>query len=432
MLLAAAYVAARVVVFLPAGTRTFRDTGGYESVADASVVSFWFVSGVFPPVVPFVLKVFGTGDAAFTFQLILSIGCWLALAASVVASLRHPVLRVAGFAAVLVFSLHRDVVQWDLLLLSESVAVSLTVAAVAAWLHAARRMTPRRVALAVVVTGAWVFARDPHAYVVLLVALGLAASALVWRGGELRLRLLAAAGLGAIALLSFVLASVNYVRWQYPVQNVMVVRIAADADDLRYFQDAGMPTDERFLRLAREYRASGDDPFLHPRDVERHPERPPGPFAAQRWLMDEGRRVYLRFLLTHPGYVARALGDLDHSLLDPDVDRYAPDPPPADVPVLPSVVQPPGIAGPLVLVVLALGAAGLAASRRLARREWAVPLAMMALPLPFALLIWHGEVLELDRHGLIGALSLRLGAVLLLLLAVDGLLSARAVKMRGE
>ena len=229
------------------------------------------------------------------------------------------------------------------------------------------------------------------------------------------------------------LASVNYVRWQYPVQNVMVVRIAADPDDLRYFQDAGMPTDERFLRLARDYRASGDDPFLHPRDVERHPERPPGPFEAQRWLMDEGRRVYLRFLLTHPGYVARALGDLDRSLLDPDLDRYAPDPPPSEVPVLPSVVQPPGIVGPARARRARPGRRrGSRPARRRARREWAVPLTMMVLPLPFALLIWHGEVLELDRHGLIGALSLRLGAVLLLLLAIDGLLSPRPVKIRGE
>jgi hypothetical protein len=68
--------------------------------------------------------------------------------------------------------------------------------------------------------------------------------------------------------------------------------------------------------------------------------------------------------------------------------------------------------------VLAL-AALLLALTRVPRRIWLVPIGLIAITLPHALVVWHGDALEPERHGVPAAVLARLGVVLLILFALD-------------
>jgi hypothetical protein len=162
-----------------------------------------------------------------------------------------------------------------------------------------------------------------------------------------------------------------------------------------------------------------------------NPELRPRYHPFQFWLVEKGRRTYTTYLLTHPGYVAKAFDDFDHVLLDPEVGRYRSDDSPAEIGLLPDVAYPPGPVLPGVLLVLALGLAVLASRGARPPPSWAVPAFMIVSSIPFALVAWHGEVLEIDRKGLIASVFLRLGALLLALMALDRLGARRSRARRA-
>jgi hypothetical protein len=56
---------------------------------------------------------------------------------------------------------------------------------------------------------------------------------------------------------------------------------------------------------------------------------------------------------------------------------------------------------------------------------------MLALAVPFAIFVYHGGALEPARHAVIPSTILRLGALMLILLAVDRLLDRRPARIRA-
>jgi hypothetical protein len=426
---AAVYCAVRVLGFLEVDPRVFPDTGVYDKVAAAPLLSESFLAGGRPPTVPLAYKLLGGESARVAAQLLLSIACWTGLAAAVATSLRDPLLRVAGFAAVLAFSLSHEIVLWDADLLSESVAISLTAALIAAWLLVIRRPAGWSVALMVVTSAAWALSRDPHAYLLVAVALALAATLLVARDGA-RLRITAVVALLAIAAASLVSASTGYPRWLLPVQNLVTLRISDDPEGLRHFERAGMPVSARFTELSEQHRETGVRPFEHPGELYygRVPEERFMPF--QLWLADHGRGTYAHYLLTHPGAVAAGIGPSLDALLDPGVERYGASVGPAELPVVSALAY---AGGPWLMaawLLIAVALAAVAAIRAGPRREWAVPLFLIAASAPFALFVYHAGAQELDRHELIPSILLRLGALLLALMAVDALARRRRLAAR--
>src|SRR4051812_44306790 len=176
ILLATGFVLFRVIGFIDAEPRTYPDTGTYEHVALAPILSADFLAGWRAPTLPLLYKLVTGDQARIWAQLAISIVCWLALAAAVAATIRERRLRPLAFGAVLVFALAPEIVQWDAALLSESVSLSLTAALTAAWLWILRRPSPWAYGTMFALAAAWALARDPHAYVVLGLALVLAVS----------------------------------------------------------------------------------------------------------------------------------------------------------------------------------------------------------------------------------------------------------------
>ncbi|QXC62660.1 hypothetical protein KSP35_07655 [Aquihabitans sp. G128] len=342
---------------------------------------------------------------------------WTVLALAAAAWFRVPSVRVVVAAALVALGCTTSVTNWDGAKLSESLALSLTVLVVAAWLNLLRRPTPVTGGLLLLATLPWLFVRQslmPTAWMV--AGLAVLGAVVAWRrrgaGG-----VFAGVAVGLVLLAG--LASLSYGRNQEVVrENLTVIvanRVAPDADRLAWFRAHGMPTP---ASGALDYTALKGDP------------------AFVRWVGGAGRGTYVRYLLTHPWYTAtEPLEDLlatrpsygdevapQSAMLAP-TDAYGSSRP-VEPELLAQLLFEPGGTG---TVVAALGAtlAWAVARRRRRAQAWVVPLGLVGLSLASLLVGWHGATPELGRLAIVGAVGLRIGLVLQLGLLVEGELLAR-------
>ncbi|MBF6612631.1 MAG: hypothetical protein IVW55_05825 [Chloroflexi bacterium] len=76
----------------------------------------------------------------------------------------------------------------------------------------------------------------------------------------------------------------------------------------------------------------------------------------------------------------------------------------------------------LVWLIVALSAVCLAILKRLWSVVWVIPVGLLLLAYPIAVIIWNGDAMEIGRHSLQVGIQLRLGLWLLLIFAADALL----------
>jgi hypothetical protein len=370
------------------------DTPTYEQVSAMSVLSVDFWAGPRPFSVPLLWKIVSDDHARIVAHLVLSIAAWLALAASVAASIREPIVRRVAFSVVLLFSATTEVILWDPLLLSESVSLSLAALLVAAGIWVVVNPNWWTVAGFLAVSLIWAFVRDSHAYVILFIAAAVLVTIAYRPRREYKVAL--ATGSLVIALLS--IASANEgVRWYQPMRDILLNRVAADPSMEEYFE----------TRL--------------------------GPM----WRDADARRVYARYLLTHPGYTLGdpyfgsqttpfSSPDSASALFDPDLRIYNDNAADRGLP-LPRIVDDAafvhGVRSVLGVVLGVLIAAGAVAVRYGPRPVWAVPIVVLFSTVPHGLVAYHLSGLEVDRHALESAILLRVGALILALFAADALVA---------
>lgn len=407
------FALARITLMTQGVPKVFNDTATYDGTYTGARIecdfSFW--TGIRPFVIPLVHTAFQRNhDGIALFQSILGALSWAMLAVTVAASLRRPALRGLALMALLALGLSRPMTVWDQAMLSESVAYSLQILLVASAFWLCRRWTLPRAAMVLFLAFLWAFVRDSHLYYLLLVALSLAPFAL-WHAYRRRLIALCA----ALLLIVFVgnhLASVS-LRWVGNFYNVLTVRALTNPDHLAYLETRGLPVTGDLTELAGK---------LHTAAMHHAPE-----FALLReWTHAQGKSVYTRLLLTHPHYLLHApLQELDTLLGYQKVHqkRFAPDEIPGLLPVALEEFLYPQRFG-LAVVLLALvwaGAAGMAIARgELPRAAW-LPVGLVLLSFPHAVLTWHGDAMETGRHALMPAFQLRLGLLLGLLMTADAL-----------
>lgn len=370
------------------------DTPTYEQVSSASILSTDFWAGARPFTVPTLWKLFGDDHLRIVAHLALSIVAWLALAAAVATAIQSKLVRRLGFSLVLLFGVTTEIILWDPLLLSESVSLSLAALLVAAWIWFVR--VPERPSVAAVLgaTLLWAFVRDSHAYVILFVAVALLVSLALRARTSHKAAL--AAGCVVIALLSMASANEGF-RWYQPMRDILLNRVAADRGMEDYFE----------ARL--------------------------GP----NWREADARRVYARYLVSHPAYTFGdpffgsqttpfSSTDSASALLDPDLRIYNDNAADRAVP-LPGVIDDAAFVHGkgrvlALLVFIAVVAAGVALRFR-ASPVWVVPIVLLASTIPHGLVAYHLSGLEVDRHALEAAVLLRIGALILALFALDALLT---------
>src|SRR5581483_2089756 len=180
-----------------------------------------WLAGWRPFSVPLLYRILPNSDSARTAgQLAVSVVCWLVLAAVVALCLRRS--SFAAFCLVLLFSLSVWITQWDSVVLSESMAISLCALMLAAWLALIRAPNGWTIAAVLVTAFLWTFTRDTDAFVVLLSV----PFVVVWalRGARRRSAILLALGLVAIStggLVSAGVSSGSWGRWEQPLLHVI-------------------------------------------------------------------------------------------------------------------------------------------------------------------------------------------------------------------
>lgn len=341
-------------------------------------------------------------------------------------AVRRPAAKVVAWLLLAGLAASAPLLLWTGAPSTESLSLSLTVAAFAAAVRLTFRPTRAALVAFVVILALLASVRDTNTIVVLLVGIGALLGALVAlmrraaRPARPALAIVAAVAIGA-GVVNSVLASASG-RWSMPLLETATLRLQADATAGPYLRARDFPRDAAVAALAdplvyfRETRAISDSPRYAP---------------LRDWVRRDGRAVYGRFLVTHPVWALRLAYEDRGDLLVPDVDGYARG----------SNVTIPGVAtaaeygvflrSGVVLGLVAVAAAGLlvAATLRAPRRtggrsrgrRWIVIVgATVGLWLVHALAAFHGDSLEIPRHAITSALTLRLAIVAAIVGAIDG------------
>ena len=425
-LLAMLYVSLRVAGFVAVAVVRFRDSTSYLDVAREPLSSKAFFAGARPWAVPLFYKVLPDSDAYRTAgQLVVSVLCWLALATVTARCVRDERLQFVAFAVVLVFSLSSSITRWDTLILSESLAVSLTAAVIATWLALLRVARPSAVSIAavLVVTLLWTFARDTNAVPVVFVAL----LVLVWvtRPGPRRGRIVLLTGLVVIAGASWAsttTAGASLRRVQRPITGAVGVRVLGNRGMTAYFRHHGMPEPTPRVR-ANAARLKG---------IAGGPSTDPATEVFLDWVRTHARTTLGLYLVTHPRAATLPLFTERATLVDESPGYLPPGARPGLPPVLRSIVYPgPGVAAFAGAGgVLLAGIAVIRGSR--ARRVMAVPVLSLLVLIPYASLIWYGDAFDVPRHAILVKIVLRLSPLLLGVFLIDAELDPSSASTQSD
>ncbi|HEV3225470.1 MAG TPA: hypothetical protein VGZ52_01500, partial [Acidimicrobiales bacterium] len=209
------------------------------------------------------------------------IGCWWYAARSLAAELTDARTRAAAIVNVYGIGLTINIASWDLTILSDSLAVSLTVLLMALWwreLHHPGRWT----AVALVVASIlWVFTRHSNVLVNHLIVIAAAASIVSarprWRRAAVVAALVATSCWGQYALTR------NHYDSRVNINALIIERIEPTPSYLRWWIDHGLP------RVPQRYAEVEPTSRLYE----------PGYVA---WLDRHGESTYALSLITHPAY----------------------------------------------------------------------------------------------------------------------------------
>ena len=380
----------------------WQDTYGYKSSA------FW--AGIRPPVAPALWFFTGSPRAYVVTQTMISVLAWCFLAWTVAMAVGRGWRSVLAGAVVLAFASTMPIVLWDRSVLSESLSFSAlaTVFATAIWV--ARRVTWPRVVALVVASAALALVRDSLIWMVLGLGLIVVVYA-VTRGSTAKVLALGAALLvvACVALVGQGQANRNVDN----IEHVYFVRVFPFADRVRWFADHGMPNAREVLAYAKTAPTPHGEAkvvAIAPNDATVQP--------LLRWLRSsDATRTYLEYVALHPWLV------LSEPLRTPErtfnnaegrLSFYAA-PDRTDLTVLDTVFDP----GPVIVVLGVVVAAVVAWRRGVWRRRWWQMVAVLGALGGFEMLVaWHGDGTETMRHGIVGSVTVRLAAVVLLATAV--------------
>jgi len=417
----AAYAVVRVINLSQAvqKVKATADTKSYARISNESLLGSGFLASSRPFVFPLLLKTFRNEPETVAWaQGLISIVSWSLLAACLASALRAPLARLAAFGLILFFSLNRYIIGWDSVLLTESLSLSFLALFIAAWLWLIREWHWAKVVSILVVALLWTFARDTNAWVVLMIALFL----LVLLGLRVidREYLL----LGSAFLILFLLSNLSADlgdRWVFPFQNVLGRRILPDARAVNFFTGCGMPMSPELMQLAGGYANSSDRAFYEDPALQ----------AYRLWLHQAGKACYMKWLLSDPLESMQApLTEFDALIGMQNIQpflfskRFSP--------ILPARLE--AMLFPrhqLVPVLVVLWAAALIAILTRVWRQnkaWWVAIGIIVLIFPHYFITWHGDVMGIYRHVVSASVQFYLGMWLLILLALDQVLSFRTIQ----
>jgi hypothetical protein len=416
-----AYAALRLVNFdTLQEVRSFPDTPVYTKLASRSLFDPTFWAGARPWTVPLVFKLLGNDPSSIAVvQLIFSIASWGALALRVAGAVQFAWLRAFAFGVMLLFSLSAEIAIWDGVLLPDSISLSFMALLIAGWLWLLESWRWYKAVLIVLVALLWSFTQDTNAWVVLMAAAAIMIGA---AAGRIQSRyVLIAVGFAVVFAANDYTAN-RARRWVVAFMNNVGLRILPNPERTEYFVQAGMPVTPVLMGRAGKKAWTDDWAFVDAPELE----------EFRQWLRARGKTTYMRYLLSHPAMTIQEPLRHPELLLAPELRNYAPA---GFAPILHGTLAETIYARKWAL--LWIWAAAIAFGWALGSRIWkhnilfVLPMGLIFLAYPHAVLVWHADPNEIARHAFRAGVHLRIGLWLFILFATD-LLTAQTLNAQSS
>ena len=387
----------------------FGDTNDYFHIASLSIFSPSFWLSVKPPVIPIFLKILGENAKTIsTFQLWFSILCWGLLSYVVASALKFDFLKPFAFLLILAFSLSEEIIMWDYLILSDSIALSLLALFLAIGLWTLLQWHPVRVSLLIFLAILLAFSRDTYAYVLLMIAGSL--FVLFVLSSFKKPFLYIGIVFSVIFLASNALASAGY-HWYTPLLNTIGMRILPNPDYLVYFEARGMPVSDALIERSGQPHHADSVAMVFDERLE--------PFRI--WVRENGKREYIRFLWFFKADTFQNVFNDRDLLFRPDLYFYTATRfrPVIQNSRLDEILYPNRFGFFLFLISNLIAGLFSAVAYYEKKVTWLFPLLLILLTYPQAVLIWNADSSDIARHSMYHNVMLRLGVWILAIFVLD-------------
>ena len=389
--------------------RIFYDTSEYFEVGSHSLTSSLFWIAKRPPLVPLFFKLLGMDPARIvTVQLWISILAWGILALVLVLVMHTFWLKPLTFMLILLFSLVQNVIMWDALILGDSLALSLLALFLASSLWLLAEWQTYRFILLVISSILLALVRDTYAYFLLMAGAGLLTFIFFTRQ---RRRVLMVSGLFFSLFLAVNMLAAMGMRWYLPLLMTVGLRILPNPEYVAYFEAHGMPVSDLVMERAGKPIQADNVALLYDPVLEKF----------RLWVKENGRSEFIKFLwFFKADSLQNPIREVD-LVFNPDVYYYAAT---GFRPILRDVrlnelLYPTrfGILASFLANIIA--AIMLYPAFRYRNHLWTVPLMLILLSYPQAVLIWNADANDIARHSVYHVIMLRLGFWLLILFGLD-------------
>ena len=394
--------------------RSFGDSPDYFRIASLPVLSAEFWTESKPPLTSFFWKLVNSEpERIFDLQLYISTLCWGVLAAAFAQVIRSQYIKPFSFALVLGFSLSRDVFMWDPFLGSESLALSFTALFLSCGLWLLSDYKPYKIGLLLFTAFLMVFTRDTYAYVLLMATAVILV--LFWSTRYRRAVALMSAAFVILYLFSSALANAG-LRPYRAVLMITALRVFPSEEYTDYFRTHGIPVDDALVEKSRAIER--EDKF----EVYKALYADPAQEEYRRWAHELGRRDYFKFLwFFKSDTLQKVFLETPGQSFYPDVYYYTAT---GYHPIIKdtrlSEFLYPTRYGLVFFFAANILAAFLAAVAWQERKVlWLLPLLMVLLTYPQAVLVWAGDANDIARHSVAHNVLLRLGAWMLAFFVLD-------------
>ncbi|MFN8414246.1 MAG: hypothetical protein U0Z26_17830 [Anaerolineales bacterium] len=404
--------------------RSFGDTTDYFHNASLPVLSKDFWIDARPPVTALFWKVVNSDPKKiYVLQFYFSILSWAILAFASTSAVKSSILKPLVFVIVLGFSLSRDIIMWDPFLGSESIALSFTALFLASAIWLFLEWKNYKLALLIVAALFMVFTRDTYAYLLVMIAV---VSIPVFWFTNYRSRVVA---VGFSFLVIFALSSQLAVLGLRPFRAVVMntaLRIFPSETYTEYFRSHGMPIDNELVETSRNIQPGKKFAVYFSLFSGENNE------DYRQWAMKSGSSEYAKFLwFFKVDTLQKVFTETAGQSFFPDVYYYTAT---GYKPIIKdariSEFLYPTRFGLFFFFAATFGASFFAAiAWRDKRALWFIPLLMILLTYPQAVLVWAADVNDIARHSISHNVLLRLGVWILAFFILDVLFENLSARM---
>ncbi|MAT03816.1 MAG: hypothetical protein CL424_02075 [Acidimicrobiaceae bacterium] len=283
----------------------FPDSSSYLAVAEIGPFSpdFWFAER--PPTYPLLVWLVGPSARAIVLvQTLIWLGAVCYLTVTLWQQLSNRVVRLVTIAAVGAVLIETRWMFWHTLVLTESLSNSLVLAWLAAWIRWFAAPNGRRLAVAVVLTAAWMLLRDSNAVTLTVSLIPLAVAGLLWerrRPGERVAGIVTASVILVLVGAFSAIGQWHTGRGEVTFHNNVGLRWLPDESMRDWMIDRGMPFDEALAERTGGDAWADGEAFLRDPRLEEYRD----------WASGSGRLAAgWSFVARSPWYLDRFVGEL--------------------------------------------------------------------------------------------------------------------------